>query len=73
METYNERLFMNIALLLLAQNMETLHSSYSQLYALCNPNTPCLRLLADNHYPREYPVNGGWCGTWYGMSRGRLT
>jgi hypothetical protein len=70
METYNERRFINITLvmLLLVQNAETHQSNYSQLYALCNPNTPCLRILAEDYYPTKYPVDSGWFRTWYGLA-----
>jgi hypothetical protein len=68
-ETYNERRFINITLvmLLLVQYSQTYHTSIPRLAALCNPNTPCLRILADNFYPRKYPVEVGWFGTWYGL------
>ena len=76
-ETLRERQFINVTLVVLraVQAVETHHSNTidDQLFALCNPNTPCLEILAHSYFPPTYPVDYGWFHTWYGVALTRFS
>jgi hypothetical protein len=71
METQREKQFINITLVMLMYvAIENIFGDLGRtpLLGICNPNTPCLKILADNYYPINYPVTTEWFSMWYGTT-----